>query len=294
MLALALGFIFSGLAMLCGAGLIGYALLMRPVGWAGIIGGGVGVFLGGAGGLFGVYNHYRQYQGAANIMQAPHWTGFDSAMLVYGLAGLAMLAAGVLLWGSADYEVTLLLCLLGGLAAMQGAGTAVWRWSIRQSQRPRSATAIDPRLYVVAGVLILCGLLMAAGLAMAVIAVWKIPIGSSGFWGWMGGACGCFFGGGGGLLGTWNSYRQMEGHADMMADPGRNLFDRCVLAILCIGIALLVAAASVSPWASSDMVSGGLLLGSILTFQGLLFLIIRSLIRRGIRQQTAVSQGHAD
>jgi hypothetical protein len=294
MLALALGYIFSALVMCVGAGLIAYGLLWNPTGWAGLVGGGIGTLIGGAGGMFGVWNHSRQYRGAASIMHAPRWTGFDSATLALGLAGLALLLAAVLLWSTSSYEVRLLLCLLGGLASLQGFGTALWRWSIRQSMRPRDAGTIDPRLYVLAGMMVFGALCMAAGAAMAVIAVVMIPIGSAGFWGWIGGACGCFFGGGGGLLGCWNTYRQMEGRSDMLVEQGRNLLDRCVLAMLCMGLALVIAAVSVSPWASSDMVWGGLLIGGILTFQSLIFVVLRALLRRGVRQQTAISQGNAD
>jgi tRNA A-37 threonylcarbamoyl transferase component Bud32 len=293
MLALALGYIFSALVMCVGAGLIAYGLLWSTPGWAGLVGGGIGTLIGGAGGMFGVWNHSRQYRGAANIMHAPRFTGFDSATLALGFAGLALLIAVVLLWNTSSYEVRLLFCLLGVLASLQGFGTALWRWSIRQSMRPRDVGAIDPRLYVLAGMMVFSALCMAAGAAMAVIAVVMIPIGSAGFWGWMGGACGSFFGGGGGLLGCWNTYRQMEGRSDMLVEQGRNLLDRCVLAMLCMGLALVIAAVSVSPWASSDMVWGGLLIGGVLTFQSLIFVVLRALLRRGIRQQSAavVQQG---
>jgi hypothetical protein len=294
MLALALGYAFSAVVMCVGAGLIAYGLLWSPTGWAGLVGGGAGTFIGGAGGMFGVWNHSRQYRGAASIMHAPHWTGFDSTTLALGLVGLAVLSAGVLLWSTSTYEVRLLLCLLGTLASLQGFGTVLWRWSIRQSLRPREAGAIDPRLYVLAGMMVFSALCMTAGAVMAVIALVMIPIGSAGFWGWMGGACGCFFGGGGGLLGCWNTYRQMEGRSDMLLEQGRNLLDRCMLAMLCIGLALAVAAVSVSPWATSDMVWGGLLIGGILIFQSLIFVVLRALLRRGATQEAAVAQGNAD
>lgn len=294
MLALALGYVSSALVMCVGAGMIAYGMLWSTTGWAGLVGGGVGMLFGGAGGVFGVWNHARQYRGDSSIMQAAHWTRFDSVTLGLGVLGLAILLAAAIWWSTSSFEERLLLCLLGALASLQGFGTVHWRWSIRRSQRPRSAGEIDPRMYVLAGLMVVSALCMAVGAAMAIIAVWKIPFGSAGFWGWMGGACGCFFGGGGGLLGTWNSYRQLEGHADMMADPGRNLLDRCVIAVLCIGLALLVAAVSVSPWAADDLVAGGLLLGGLLSFQGLLFVVIRKLIRRGAQAGAPVEAVQAD
>ena len=75
---------------------------------------------------------------------------------------------------------------------------------------PMTTTDQLPRwtVTVIAGVT--GGLTMAAGVALAAFAMLTASPRSGEFWGWMGGAIGCFVGGGGALVGTINSYRSMS------------------------------------------------------------------------------------
>ena len=286
MLALALGLVFSAIVMTIGAAMIVYGLVADTVGWGGYLGGGIGTLLGGAGGMFGVWNNYRQYRGSGDVMQSPHWNALDTAMLAIGIVGLATMTAGLAFWPALGGEARLITLLLGALFSMQGTGMSVWRWSVRRAaRRPATEAALDPRMLVLAAAMVVSAIMMAIGLAMAVIAFVMVPLGTPGFWGWIGGACGCFFGGGGGLLGCWNTYRAMEGAPDLLLEGGRNLLDRCMLATLSIGVVLMIVAVAISPWASTDTVWGGLLIGGILTFQSLIFVVIRALMRRAARQE---------
>ncbi len=296
LLALALGFVFSSLVMVAGGAMVVWALLRldQDAGaWGGLIGGGIGTLIGGAGGVFGTWNNYRKFRGATDFMQEPQWNGLDTAMGVYGLLGVGVLLATWAAWTSSSDVARLTALLLGTMAVFQAGAISLWRLAVRQAAQCRGeGPRLDARMFVIAGSMILCGLLMAAGIAMGVLAFVNVPLGSAQFWGVMGGAVGCVFGGGGGLLGTWNSYRTLEGGTDLMLEGHWNLMDRCMLATAGIGATLLIGAATASLWASRATVHGGLLIGGILTFQSAIFLVIRALMRRGAKQEagTATSE----
>ena len=75
---------------------------------------------------------------------------------------------------------------------------------------PQPATDLLPRMTVTVIAGVAGGLTMAAGVALAAFAMLTASPSSGEFWGWMGGATGCFVGGGGALVGAINSYRSMN------------------------------------------------------------------------------------
>jgi hypothetical protein len=123
--------------------------------------------------------------------------------------------------------------------------------------------------------------------------------GSGPFWGWMGGAFGCFFGGFGGLAGSWNTYRQLRGQLDWMKMSRWTGFDYSLAAYGALGLVLLgggiLAKVGVFGLQESDVmrssVFGLLLLGSIIVFQASLFLMYRApFLFRGSREDAETSR----
>ncbi len=148
-----------------------------------------------------------------------------------------------------------------------------------------------PMLLMVAISLVFSLLIMTAGLALGVMAFWKAPIGSHPFWGWMGGAFGCFFGGGGSLAGTWNTYRQMEGAPDLMKRPDWTGFDSIIVGYGLLGLILMSAGLVCAPWSGGTTFYALEVLGGMMVFQGGLFLGIRFLMRRAaIQEQEAIAK----
>jgi hypothetical protein len=135
--------------------------------------------------------------------------------------------------------------------------------------------------------MVLGGLMMAAGVAVGVYALLSAPIGSGGFWGWMGGALGCFLGGGGSLLGSWNSFRQFAGEGDLLGAPGRTWLDYLMWAYTLTGMGLAAAALAVffQVEAITPTVQALLTLGGMMVFQGILFLVFRGLMRQPKEKQ---------
>ena len=141
--------------------------------------------------------------------------------------------------------------------------------------------ALLPRLMVTALAMLIGGLTMAIGIALAVFAVLSESPQSGQFWGWIGGAFGCFFGGGGALTGAINSYRQIAGAGDLMTAAGANWLDRLLVVYVLLGAATLVGA-----FASSSPGSPGryslLLLGALMIAEAVLFRLLRRPYRRSV------------
>jgi hypothetical protein len=133
--------------------------------------------------------------------------------------------------------------------------------------------------------MLICALLFASGLGLVVIAAIRFPIGSGEFWGCIGAALGFLLGGGFGMLGTWNSYRALEGLPDWMAEGKTNLYDRCIYAAAELGALLMAIGLIASPWISGTSTYALVLMGGILVFQAAIFIAIRSLMRRAARQE---------
>jgi len=127
--------------------------------------------------------------------------------------------------------------------------------------------------------MVLGGLAMAAGAALAVYAFLSVPAESGAFWGWLGGAFGCFFGGAGSLIGSWNSYRQVTGVGDLLRLPHRTWLDYLFWAYTLSGAGLLTAAlvALFQRHTVTPTVYALLLFSGIVLFQGVFFLVFRKL-----------------
>jgi tRNA A-37 threonylcarbamoyl transferase component Bud32 len=147
------------------------------------------------------------------------------------------------------------------------------------------AGAVAPMLLLTAGMMVFSGLIVAGGLVALAWAVLTTPVGSGGFWGWMGGAFGCLIGGAGSLAGCWNTYRQLEGAEDLMRSPRWTWLDTVLLVFDSVGALTFLAALVFSPWLNWESAYSLVVLGGIMLFQGTLFLIIRGLMRRAARQE---------
>jgi hypothetical protein len=289
MLALALGFVTSSLCAAIGAALLVYGSMMYAPGegaWAGFMGGGFGTLIGGLGGLAGCWNGLRMMRGSLDIMHEPAWTWLDSAMLGYAVAGIAGLSAAAVFWPSLNLGLRITIVILSSIATFQGLWFSAWRLGTRRAAARASAEpTFDMRLIVIALGMLLSALSIGGGFVVLGIALIKLPLGSPGFWGWVGAALGCLLGGAGGLIGTWNTYRSLEGLPDWISDAQRNAVDRYIYAIAMLGALIMAAGLIVSPWVSNISVYALELLGGILVFQAGMFLPIRALIRRAARQE---------
>jgi predicted Ser/Thr protein kinase len=145
--------------------------------------------------------------------------------------------------------------------------------------------ANGPMLALAGGGLVVSGLCMTAGIALGAMGLVRETPGSQQFWGWMGGAMGCFFGGAGGLAGSWNTYRQLTGRRDWMSEPGTTALDRAMRWYALLGLGLLVALG----WRSfGDATRHALLLmGGLVTVQAVMFIGIRAVTRSAAREADA-------
>jgi tRNA A-37 threonylcarbamoyl transferase component Bud32 len=141
--------------------------------------------------------------------------------------------------------------------------------------------ALLPRLMVTTLAMLTGGLTMAIGIALAVFAALSESPQSGQFWGWMGGAFGCFLGGGGALIGAINSYRQIVGDGDLMTTAGSNWLDRLLAVYFLLGFATLLPAFAWSSRGSPGRYSL-LLLGALMIAQAVLFRLLRRSYRRSV------------
>lgn len=289
MLALALGLATSSLVIAMGAAMLIYGVAAYPAGedqWSGFVGGGFGSLVGGLGGFVGCWNKLRMTRGQIDLMYEPHWNWLDSVFLVYGALGIASLVVGAIWWPSLNLGLRITAIILGSIATFQGVGFAAWRLALRRAAaRPSAEPGLDLRLVLIAVSMVVCVLLFMSGFVLIVIAAIRLPIGSDEFWGWIGAASGFVFGGGGGMLGTWNSYRAMEGLPDWMSEGTHNVLDRCLYTVGGLGAAVMVTGIAASAWLTSSSMYALELLGGILVFQASIFLSVRALMRRAARQE---------
>ena len=147
---------------------------------------------------------------------------------------------------------------------------------------------LGPRLLLVSGMLILSGLTIAAGIALLALAFVRETPGNQAFWGWMGGALGCILGGVGSLAGTWNSYRKIEGAPDLWDVPYWTILDRAILVYTAAGVVAMGFAwilSSHMPWYPARY--SLTMIGLIVVCQGVLFTVIRGLLRKAAQQEAA-------
>ena len=145
-----------------------------------------------------------------------------------------------------------------------------------------ASQALLPRLMATTLAMLIGSLTMAIGIALAVFAVLSESPQSGQFWGWIGGAFGCFFGGGGALIGAINSYRQIAGTGDLMTGAGANWLDGLLVVYFLLGAATLVIALASSSSGSPGRYSL-LLLGGLMIAQAALFRLLRRPCRRSLR-----------
>jgi predicted Ser/Thr protein kinase len=155
----------------------------------------------------------------------------------------------------------------------------------------------------IGAMLLLSLLIMGAGVAFAAIGFAFAPTGSGQFWGYMGAALGCFLGGGGSLLGCWNSYRQLEGAPDLLRAPRWTWFDTAVGLLSVSGLVASIVAVNAyfydfgavrdgeKPYREAPQALATL--GAILLLQGLTFLGYRAAIRADAQESGGAAAKHA-
>jgi hypothetical protein len=136
----------------------------------------------------------------------------------------------------------------------------------------------NPMILFLGGTIAFSLLVMTAGIVIAILAFHQATPGSHAFWGWIGGAFGCFFGGGGSLAGTWNTYRQVTGRTDLLKEPGVTTLDWVIRVYAAVGLLALVTSLL---WIDIGKPTrlAGLLLGGIMVLQGAMFLAYRGFNR---------------
>jgi predicted Ser/Thr protein kinase len=127
--------------------------------------------------------------------------------------------------------------------------------------------------------MVMCALLMTFGVATLVYA-WVTGTLWQYFGAWMGSFVGCFVGGAGGLIGSWNSYRRLEGRGDLMEQGKRTWLDHIVLVYGVVGAMAFLTAASFGVWLGEAVTQTLYLIGALMAIQGFAFLSYRSAVRR--------------
>lgn len=288
LLAIALGLLFSivvavaGLVMIC---IAIFGPLSSGARWS-WMGAGGGTLCGGLGGLFGVWSDYRKVQGRLTPMQDPHWNAFDSLFLMLTVFSPIPIIIAFAFWNQIGYGAGVTIALLSGILGLNGSGFTIWRWAIRRhAVAPARENTLDARLILIALGLMAGVFLALAGLSMAIVSVVWQPFGERWVGAWLGAGAGCFLGGVGAAIGSWNSYRGFEGSGDMWTSLRFTLIDGMVLAWGVLGIAGMAASMFGPDHWNSDIKWVLLLLGGILLTQGSLFAVIRGLCYRGARQE---------
>ena len=174
MLGVAIGLVLGLFLATIGLLLIPAAFMFAnasPGLFGGLLGSAVGCLGGGLGSLAGSWNTYRQYRGQTDWMKMTRWTGFDSALAVYGVFGLALLLGGAFAKVGMDPTAESAaitsssigaVLWLGGLVLFQAALFLMFRMPLIVSQMSESALGrvslraaitgmILPVLLVVAG-----------------------------------------------------------------------------------------------------------------------------------------------
>jgi predicted Ser/Thr protein kinase len=137
------------------------------------------------------------------------------------------------------------------------------------------------QVMIVAGGILL-GVLVATGGLFAIV-FGLIEGHGNDLWAWLGSGFGCLIGGLGAAAGSYNTYRQMAGAEDLMRSPRVTWFDWVMRAYALVGVALLASGliALTQFEGNDDPIIALMSLGSIVTFQGGLFLLWRAMAPKG-------------
>jgi hypothetical protein len=253
--------------------------------WSWYFGGGIGLLIGGIAGVLTSWNQLRTMRGARDFMQDPNWNLWDTFLLVYGMIGASYLAAGLIGWNTLDFWPRNAALIVGGITALQGLGMSLWRWAFRRALAQRlDQSALGLQMVLIAVSILACGLLVVGGVIMFIYSTTSLPSGSVKFWAGIASAVVWLFGGGGGLLATWNWFRSLEGEPNWMTEDKINLLDRSIYAIAAIGLLLMLAGLIAAPWISTISVYAMELLGGIVVVPSLIAIFIRAMMRRAARQ----------
>ena len=126
-------------------------------------------------------------------------------------------------------------------------------------------------LLLAAGMVIGC-LMLTVGLSLALLAIVWPPFKVTG--GLLGAAFGFLCGGGGALVGSYHSYRQLAGSQDMLRAARTTWFDWVMRGFLLVGILLFVASLIDFPATFTEL----MVVGIVMIVQGSLFALVRSLV----------------
>ncbi|MCX5684515.1 MAG: serine/threonine-protein kinase [Planctomycetota bacterium] len=132
--------------------------------------------------------------------------------------------------------------------------------------------------------MVACALLMTFGVA-ALVYAWATGTLWQYFGAWMGSVVGCVVGGAGGVIGSWNTYRRLEGRGDLLEQGRRTWLDHIVLVYGVAGALAFLAAASFGVRLGEGVTQALYLLGALMAIQGFAFLSYRSAVRRHSRAQ---------
>jgi hypothetical protein len=114
---------------------------------------------------------------------------------------------------------------------------------------------------------------------------WSVVLGAGGNFSRIAAGFSLLTGGAGGLLGTWNTYRGMEGLPDWMTQSTKNAFDHLMYLSFLVGAVIMIAGLTASAWLTKLSVSAIEIIGGVLVMQSGLFIAIRALMRRATRQE---------
>jgi predicted Ser/Thr protein kinase len=309
MVGVALGILASIALIMVGIAILGYGIWNYPVSseyfW-GTFGAAIGCLLGGFGSLAGTWNSYRQLEGARDLFHEPDWTWFDVALLVIGLVGAATALSGLLFGRWLGWVIAYNMMLVGGIQVALAASFLIYRVVARRGARQELAAArgewpppgvspggftpgMGPKLLLVALGVLVSTLSCLAGLGVIVYAIWALPPTSDAFLGCAGAALGGLVGGAGGLFGVWNQYRQWRGARSISEDPHWNWLDTILIIYTLVGLASLAAGRAAGPALGDNVGYALTVLGGVVTFQGLLFTVLRTFARRRVRHRPGMS-----
>jgi hypothetical protein len=205
------------------------------------------------------------------------------------MIGVAMLVTFAI-WKSLSFEAKCFNLFLGAIAVFEAILYLIWRVSaVRARTTDLSATGFDPRHVPVAFNMILGAIIVAASSVLFAFGVMDKPH-SVLVWG-AASFAGCMAGGG--LIAAgWNGYRRIEGASHLVEEQlGWSLVDWCVVVFGIVGVFSTAIGPVLSKWLAWESAFLTMLVGGIMTAQAVLFLVMRTLLRRAAHQEAVLEDG---